>query len=85
MTYKKFCKTLAATINEIEFILGDSDFKYKQVGPSFSIKIPSAKVDKLKDDIKSIVSSNFDGKSSKFCKFNYHDSKLFVQFKRRVL
>lgn len=83
MTYKKFCKTLFTTVDEIQEILGD--FKYKQIGPSFSIKIPSSKVDYLKSEIKSIVSNNFKGNPSKFCKFNYHDSKLFVRFKRRIV
>lgn len=85
MSYKKFCKILVSTIDDIINALGDMDLNFSQVGPALVIDVKNDKVDDVKKQIKSIVATNFEAKSSKFCKFNYHDSKLFMQFKRRTV
>jgi hypothetical protein len=84
MKNKKFCENLEVAIYSIMELLGDENVKFKQNGSKLTIQLPEKKTNHIKGAIGEIVSASFGcKKASKFCKMNYHESKLFLQFKRR--
>ena len=84
MKNKKFYEKLEVAMYSIMELLGDEDVKFKQKGAKLTINLPKKKNDHIQGAINEIVSSSFGGKkASKICKINYHEEKLFLQFKRR--
>jgi hypothetical protein len=84
MKTKKFYENLEVAMYSIMELLGDEDVKFKQKGAKLTIKLPEKKINPIKGAIGEIVSASFGcKKASKFCKMNYHESKLFLQFKQR--
>ena len=84
MKTKKFYENLEVAMYSIMELLGDEDVKFKQKGAKLMINLPKKDDGHIKGAIDNIVSASFGGKkASKICKINYHEEKLFLQFKRR--
>lgn len=83
MKYCKFRENVEVAMYSIMEYLGDENVKFTQKGACITIKL-GKKNDHVKGAIDNIVTHSFGcKKASKYCKMNYHESKLFLQFKQR--
>ena len=84
MREKTFYLKLGQAFETISKYLSNREAEYVTLGPSFAISTKEDEVDSIKDNIDSIIRGAFNGKASKFRKYNYHQQKLYLQFKCRV-
>jgi hypothetical protein len=84
MKEKKFYLKLGQAFEAIDGYLRSRESEYVTHGPSFAINVKDDDVDTLKNDIDGIIKDSFNCKVSKYRKYNYHQQKLYLQFKRRV-
>jgi hypothetical protein len=81
MKEKSFYSKLGQAFDRICDYLGSREAEYVTAGPSFAIRVRNDEMESVKDGIDGIIKDTF-GKVSKHRKYNYHQQKLYLQFKR---
>ena len=82
---KKYNKTLKAVIDQIVLFLEQANITFKKIKNSFKINTEDIKCEDCKKKVDEIIIHYFGDKDvTRVRKYNYHENKLYIQFKKSV-